>query len=230
MKGILIAIDAVDGSGKETQTKKLYSRLKEDGYNVKKIQFPNYESDSSALIKMYLNGDFGQNPNDVSPYVASTFYAADRYASYMTDWKDFYLNGGIILTDRYTTGNMVHQAAKIEDEKEKKKFLEWLYDLEYNVYGIPKPNCVLFLDMPIEFSKKIIKMRANKIDGSTQVKDIHEKNEEYLEASYKNAVQIAQEYDWKQIVCVKDDEIRTIDDLHEEIYQYVKNIIDTKHK
>ncbi|WDV45974.1 thymidylate kinase [Clostridiaceae bacterium M8S5] len=228
MKGILIAIDAVDGSGKETQSKKLYERLLEDGYDIKKIQFPNYESESSSLIKMYLNGEFGENPNEISPYIASTFYAADRYASYKTIWGDYYNNGGIILTDRYTTGNMVHQAAKINDKKDKKEFLDWLHNLEYDIYGLPKPDCVIFLDMPVEYSKKLIKDRANKISGSVESKDIHERNESYLESSYYNAVEIAKDYNWKRIKCVKDEQIRSIEDLHSEIYYYVKKLIESR--
>ncbi|WP_066503964.1 dTMP kinase [Abyssisolibacter fermentans] len=224
MRGLLIAIDAVDGSGKETQTRKLYDRLCEDGYNIKKIQFPNYDSPSSSLIKMYLNGDFGKNANEISPYVASTFYAADRYASFKTLWGDFYNEGGIILTDRYTTGNMVHQASKIINKAEKKVFLNWLYDLEFNIYGIPKPDCVIFLDMPINYTKELIKNRANKINGLDN-KDIHERDTSYLEASYNNAVEIAQEYNWKRIECVKDEKIRSIEDLHEEIYAYVVQMI-----
>lgn len=224
MRGLLIAIDAVDGSGKETQTRKLYDRLCEDGYNIKKIQFPNYDSPSSSLIKMYLNGDFGKNANEISPYIASTFYAADRYASFKTLWGDFYNEGGIILTDRYTTGNMVHQASKIINKAEKKVFLNWLYDLEFNIYGIPKPDCVIFLDMPINYTKELIKNRANKINGLDN-KDIHERDTSYLEASYNNAVEIAKEYNWKRIECVKDEKIRSIEDLHEEIYTYVVQMI-----
>lgn len=145
-KGKLIIIESgSDASGKATQSERLYERLISEGKKCMKITFPDYESDSSALVKMYLNGDFGKNPNDVSPYVSSTFYAADRYASYKTKWGEFYNSGGIIISDRYTTSNMVHQAAKIESP-EKEKFLEWLYDLEFNIYGIPTPDEVIFLD------------------------------------------------------------------------------------
>jgi len=149
MKGKLIIIESgADASGKATQTNKLYERLVQEGYKVKKITFPNYDSDSSALVKMYLNGDFGKDPNDVSPYVASTFYAVDRFASYRTEWGQAYNDGWIILADRYTTSNMVHQAAKIKDMEEKDRFLDWLWNFEFEIYKLPVPDCVIFLDMP----------------------------------------------------------------------------------
>ena len=141
MKGKLIIIEGSDGSGKATQTKKLYDRLEAENYKIKKVEFPNYNSESSALVKMYLRGDFGKNATDVDPYVCSTFYAVDRYASFKTGWEEFYNNGGIIICDRYTTSNMVHQASKI-DESERDKYLDWLNDLEFNLYKIPKPDCV----------------------------------------------------------------------------------------
>ena len=151
MAGKLFVIESgTDGSGKATQTKKLFDRLVEDGYRVRKVEFPNYDSDSSALIKMYLNGDFGDKADDVDAYIASTFYAADRYASYKLGWEDFYLNGGIILADRYTTSNMVHQASKMDSTDDKEKFLDWLDDFEYGLYKIPRPDGVFFLDVPLK--------------------------------------------------------------------------------
>ena len=220
MKGKLIIVEGgSDSSGKATQAEKLFNRLISENYNVKKIEFPNYKSDSSALVKMYLSGSFGKNPNDVSPYVASTFYAADRYASYKTEWEDFYINGGIILADRYTTSNMVHQASKLGGV-EKDKFLEWLWDLEFNIYKIPVPDCVLFLDMPPQYSQMLMEKRANKFTGE-QEKDIHERDKKHLIDSYKNALYIAERYKWIKINCVQDDALRTIDEIHEEIYKKV---------
>ena len=126
MQGKLFIIEGLDGSGKETQTKKLYERLKEEGYMIKKVEYPNYKSDSSALVKMYLNGDFGKSADDVNAYISSTFFAVDRYASYKTEWQEFYQSGGIILADRYTSSNMIHQASKMENKKERQQFLNWL--------------------------------------------------------------------------------------------------------
>lgn len=225
MKGKLIIIESgSDASGKATQTEKLFKRLIVDGFRVRKITFPNYDSDSSALVKMYLNGDFGKDPNDVSPYVASTFYAVDRFASYKTDWGQAYKEGYIILADRYTTSNMVHQAAKIKNSEEKDSFLDWLWNFEFGIYKLPVPDCVLFLDMPPVYSRMLMEGRANKFTGD-QKKDIHERNDEYLIESYNNSLYIANKYDWTKIDCVKDGNLRAIDEIHESIYKNVREII-----
>ncbi|MGM9533736.1 MAG: dTMP kinase [Intestinibacter sp.] len=223
MKGKLIIIEGSDGSGKATQTKKLYDRLEQNNYNIKKVEFPNYNSESSALVKMYLRGDFGKHAEDVDPYICSTFFAVDRYASFKTEWEEFYNNGGIIICDRYTTSNMIHQASKMEVE-ERDKYLEWLNDLEFNLYKIPKPDCVIFLDVPVEMSQKLMKDRNNKITGESE-KDIHESDFDYLKKSYENSLYIAKKYNWQRINCIKDDNMRTIDDIHEEIYSIVEDKI-----
>ncbi|RDY23624.1 thymidylate kinase [Romboutsia maritimum] len=226
MKGKLIIIESgSDASGKATQTKKLYERLLKDGYNVRKVEYPNYESESSALVKMYLRGDFGKNPSDVDPYISSTFFAADRYASFKTQWEEFYNQGGIIIADRYTTSNMVHQASKM-DIQDRDKYLDWLADFEFNMYKIPQPDFVMFLDVPIEYSKKLMENRKNKITGSDK-KDIHESDMEYLEKSYKNSLYIAQKFNWKKINCVQSENLRSIEDIHEEIYNLVRNAIES---
>ncbi|QAT38858.1 thymidylate kinase [Clostridium sp. JN-9] len=223
-KGKVIAIEGSDGSGKATQTKLLYDTLISNGVKVKKVEFPNYKSDSSALVKMYLNGEFGDEPGDVSPYVASTFYAVDRYASFMKEWKRFYNEGGIIIADRYTTSNMIHQAAKIENKSEKEEFLHWMYNLEYKIFNLPEPDCVIFLDMPPEYSYKLMKERKNKFTGD-QEKDIHEKHKDYLLKSYNNALYIAEKYAWKKVKCVYDNNVRSIESIHKEIYDIVIKLI-----
>ena len=172
---------------------------------------------------MYLNGDFGKDPNDVSTYISSTFYAADRYASYKTKWGDFYENGGIIISDIYTTSNMVHQAAKLNGE-EKEKFIEWLYDLEFNIYQIPKPDHVIFLDVDPEVSQELMRNRANKFTGE-EAKDIHESNKEYLINSYNNSLYIAEKYNWDVIKCCKNSKLRSIEEINDEIYEKVKKYI-----
>lgn len=224
MKGKLIIIESgSDASGKETQSKKLYERLIKEGYKVRKIEFPNYDSDSSALVKMYLNGDFGKNPNDVNPYIASTFYAVDRYASFKTEWEEFYLNGGIILADRYTTSNMVHQASKLQG-KEKDKFLDWLWNLEFEMYKLPIPDCVIFLDVPTEYSKKLMEDRANKFTG-TQKKDIHENSVKHLTDAYNNSLYVVEKYNWVKVDCVKCNELASIDEIHEDVYKITKDML-----
>lgn len=219
MKGKLIILEGGDGSGKATQTEKLHRRLLSENYEVKKVEFPNYTSESSALVKMYLNGEFGSNPDSISPYIASTFYAVDRYASFKRDWEEFYNNGGIILADRYTTSNMVHQTVKISREEEKTIFLDWLYDFEFNIFGLPVPECIILLDMPPDLSLSFIAQRAGK---SLDVeRDIHEADHEYLMKSYVNANMIASKYNWHKILCTENNSLKSIQEIHDEIYKLV---------
>lgn len=220
MKGKLIVIEGGDGSGKKVQTDTLFTRLVQEGYNVRKISFPNYGSESSSLIKMYLRGDFGNSPEDVSAYIASTFFAVDRYASYKTDWQKFYADGGIVLADRYTTSNMVHQTSKIHDEAQRNKFLDWLWAFEFEMFGLPIPDCVVFLDMPPEYSRKLIENRKNKITGEEE-KDIHEKSQQHLIDAYYGACEVARKYNWSKINCVSQGKIRSIKDIHRELYEIV---------
>ena len=222
--GKLIVIEGTDSSGKETQTKKLYERLANEIEKVRKISFPNYESPACEPVKMYLAGDFGDSALNVNPYPVSTMFAIDRYASYKMDWESFYNAGGIIVTDRYTTSNMVHQASKIESIDEKSKYLDWLEDLEYNKMSIPKPDLVIFLNMPTEMAVKLMEARKNKITGEEK-KDIHEKDTSYLKKSYDNACDIAKKYNWQEIKCVEDKRLKTIEEIGEEIYTLVKEIL-----
>lgn len=224
-KGKLIIIESgSDGSGKATQTKKLYDRLLSEECNIKKITFPDYESPACMPVKMYLNGDFGANANDVNAYVASTFYAIDRFASYKTVWGNFYNDGGIIISDRYTTSNMVHQAVKINDKNKRDEYLEWLYDLEFNKYSLPVPDCIIFLDVEPKISQNLMKDRANKFTGDEK-KDIHESNEEYLKQCYNNSLEIVEKYNWIRIKCSDGENLRSIEDIHEDIYKIVKEYI-----
>ena len=222
--GKLFVIDGTDGSGKQTQLEKLKERFEKDGIDYKLVSFPNYDSPSSSLVKMYLAGEFGENAKDVSPYIASTFLAADRYATYKKDYEEYYKNGGIILADRYTTANMVHQAGKIQDKAERKKFLDWLWDFEFNLYGLPVPAEVFFLNMPPEYSAKLMKNRENKITHEAK-KDIHEKDQVYLTQAYNAACELSKEYNWYEIKCVEDGKIRTIQDINDEIFTEVKKHI-----
>lgn len=220
----IIVIEGVDSSGKATQSKLLYDRLSNSGKDVVSVEFPNYKSQSSAVAKMYLAGEFGTNPSDVSPYAASTFFAVDRFASVRGEWKDYFSGDKIIIADRYTTSNMVHQASKISDNDEKTNFLDWLYDFEYNILSLPKPDLVIFLDMPVENARELMRDRANKFDNSA-VKDIHERSESYLQKSYNNACFVANKYGWKHIKCAVDGKVRTIDDISEEIYKAVELVL-----
>jgi dTMP kinase len=219
-KGKLIAIEGVDGSGKATQSNKLYERLLNEGFPAKKIHYPRYDNPSSSLVRLYLNGEFGDNAKDTNAYIASTFYAVDRYASLKQDYEQFYKEGGIVIADRYTTSNMIHQAGKISNKKEREKFLDWLWDFEFNIYKIPIPDLVFFLDVPVEFNEKIMKESANK-DSRRKTKDIHERDIEHLKDSYNNACSLVDKYGWCRINYVKDGQMRTIEDIHNEIYNIV---------
>ena len=222
--GKLFVIDGTDGSGKQTQLGELKNRLDREKIDYRVVSFPNYDSKTSTLVKMYLSGEFGTNSKEISPYIASTFYAADRYATYQTELKEYYENGGLILADRYTTSNMIHQAGKIKDKKERDKFLKWLWDFEFNLYKLPIPTEVFFLNMPVEKSLELIANRDNKFTHSSK-KDIHERDKNHLIDAYSAACDVAKDYNWYEVKCVKDDRIRTIEDIHEEIYNEIKKHI-----
>jgi len=219
--GKLFVIDGTDGSGKQTQFEKLKMRLTNEGIEYKTVSFPNYDNESSSLVKMYLSGEFGENAKDVSPYIASTFYAADRYATFKRYYEEYYNNGGIILADRYTTANMVHQAGKINDKKEREKFLDWLYDFEFNLYNLPVPTKVFFLNMPTETALELIKNRENKF-SHTDKKDIHERDKTHLLDSYNAACELVDKYNWCEIKCTNKGVLRTIEDIHEDIYNEIR--------
>ena len=223
-KGKLFVIEGTDGSGKQTQLERLKERFEKENIKYKTVSFPNYDSPSSSLVKMYLNGDFGTDAQAISPYIASTFYAADRYATFKTGYEEFYNNGGIILADRYTTSNMVHQAGKIKNDEERQKFLDWLWDFEFNLYNLPVPTEVIFLNMPVEYAQELMKNRANKITNEAK-KDIHERNEKHLQEAYNEACKLVKKYNWYEVKCVRDGKIRTIDDIHEEIFHEVEKHI-----
>lgn len=217
MNGKLFVIEGLDGSGKQTQSNLLYAKLKNEGRNILKVEYPNYKSESSALVKMYLRGDFGDKPEDVSPYISSTFFAADRYASYKLEYENFYQKGGIIIADRYTTSNMVHQASKIHNEIERNKFLDWLWELEFQIYRIPIPTQVFFLDIKPSVAVELMNGRENKITHKKE-KDIHEKNISHLIDSYNTAVNLVKKYNWETICCCDEKGIKPIDDIHGLIY------------
>ena len=224
MKGKLFVIDGTDGSGKQTQLQKLKERFDKEKIDYRVVSFPNYDSPSSSLVKMYLNGDFGTDAQSISPYIASTFFAADRYATFKMQFEEYYKSGGIILADRYTTANMVHQAGKIKDEQEREKFLKWLWDFEFGLYGLPVPTEVFFLNMPFEYSQKLMENRENKITHGEK-KDIHESNKQHLQDAYNEACKLVKKYNWCEIKCVEDGKIRAIDDIHEEIFGKVVELI-----
>ena len=220
--GKLIVIEGTDGSGKSTQFQLLTQRLSREGREFRQIVFPQYSEPSSALIRMYLGGEFGSRPGDVNAYAASAFYAVDRYASFKKVWGEYYNGGGLVISDRYTTSNAVHQASK-EPEEGRKAFLSWLYDLEYGKLGLPRPDLILYLDVPTDFTETM--MRRREQDTHTHA-DIHEQDLAYLAACRRCGKAAAAFYGWKVIQCVADGKMRAIEDIHEEIYRLVRNCLE----
>ena len=215
--GKLIVIEGTDGSGKSTQFQKLSQRLEAEGTAFRHIVFPRYAEPSSALIRMYLGGEFGTDPSDVNAYAASAFYAVDRFASYKQDWGDDYNNGGLILSDRYTTSNAVHQASK-EPVERRGDFLKWLYEFEYEKLELPRPDLSIYLDVPTSFTEQM--MRRREADTNTKA-DIHEKDTAYLATCREAGRAAAEYYGWTVIQCVQDGKMRSIEDIHSEIYGHV---------
>ena len=215
--GKLIVIEGTDGSGKSTQSDLLAARLQREGKAFRRLRFPRYQEESSALIRMYLGGAFGEDPAAVNAYAASTFYAVDRYASYMQDWKADYEAGAVFLSDRYTTSNAVHQGSKLPEDA-RHAYLRWLQELEYEKMGLPKPDLVICLDMPTELADRL--MRKRESDTNTHA-DIHEKDHEYLARCRSAALDVAKTCGWTVVSCGKDGQLRSIEEIHEEIYDHV---------
>ncbi len=221
MSGKLIVFEGTDGSGKATQTKKLCERLEKEGVPFREINFPRYGNPFAKPAELYLRGELGRKPEDVNAYAASTLYAVDRFASYKQDWGRFYEDGGLVIADRYTTSNAVHQTSKLP-ESEREEYLRWLFDLEYHRLELPKPDLVFYLDMPVEISEQM--MRRREI-ASGRCADIHEQDEAYLRNCRKSAQKIIRECGWTVIHCVKGGALRTVEEIHEEIYRKVRDLL-----
>ena len=220
--GKLIVIEGTDGSGKSTQTELLIQRLTAQQLPFKRLRFPRYSEPSSALIRMYLGGEFGSDPAAVNGFAASAFYAVDRYASYKQDWGKWYEDGGLVLSDRYTTSNAIHQSAK-EKPENRVAFLQWLGQFEYELLGLPAPDLTSYLDVPTEFTEKL--MRHREQETNTQA-DIHEKDTAYLATCREAGRAAADFYGWTVIECVKDGAMRSIEDIHEEIFAHVAKLLE----
>lgn len=208
----LIVIEGLDGSGKATQARRLAEELARQGHAVRQVSFPDYGSPSSALVKMYLAGEFGDRPSDVNAYAASTFFAVDRYASYMKDWRQDYARG-VVLADRYTTSNAIHQCSKLE-QGEWDAFLQWLFDLEYRKMGIPQPDLVVYLRVDPEVSQALMLSRYGGNEGQ---RDIHEKDLAYLRRCQSAADYCAGRLGWTVVECCAGKAMRSIESIHDEI-------------
>ena len=221
MAGKLIVFEGTDGSGKSTQFKAMCDRLTAEGKSYEKLVFPQYKEPSSALIRMYLAGEFGSRPGDVNPYAASAFYAVDRYASMKKVWGDYYANGGLMVADRYTTSNAVHQSAKLP-EGEREAFCRWLDEFEHDRLELPRADLVIYLDMPTDFSVKLLRSREQ---ATNTTADIHEVDSGYLAACRTAALQAAEVLNWTVIPCVRDGSLRSIEDIHGEIWSHIEKLL-----
>jgi len=220
--GKLIVFEGTDGSGKSTQFALLTKRLGAIGTEFRTMVFPQYSEPSSALIRMYLGGEFGTRPSDVNAYAASTFYAVDRFAAYRKVWGQYYKEGGVMLSDRYTTSNAVHQGSKVA-EGERKDFFQWLYDFEYGKMELPRPDLVIYLDVPTELTGQLMRKREAATNTNA---DIHEQHMDYLKLCRSTGLEAAEFYGWNIIRCAKDGKMRSIEDIHNEIFALVQSVLE----
>ena len=221
MQGKLIVMEGIDGSGKSTQYRKLCERLTAEGTQFRHIVFPRYQEESSALIRAYLGGQFGEKPGDVNAYAAATFFAVDRFASFQTDWGAYYKNGGLVLSDRYTTSNACHQGSKVP-EGERQQYLDWLYDFEFRLMELPRPDLVLYLDIDVATARQ--QMERRQADTDTKA-DIHERDFRYLSECLEAGHYAAEHYGWTRVSCVAQGEMRSVEDIHEEVFAAVQAVL-----
>lgn len=216
--GKLIAFEGIDGSGKSTQARLCRERLSSIGVDYRPVTFPRYDNPSATLIKMYLGGEFGSNPGSVNPYASSCFYAVDRYASFVQDWSGYYNNGGIMIADRYTTSNAIHQGAKFPRE-ERDGFFKWLYNFEFDLMALPKPDAVIYMDTPLELAESRIISRGAETD-------IHERDFSYLALCHECGKQAAEAYGWHCISAERDGAERSVEDVSDEIFDIVRKALE----
>lgn len=215
--GRLVVLDGLDGSGKSTQLVRLQEYFTQNHIDYRQISFPDYEQPSSALVSMYLRGEFGEAADAVNSYAASSFYAVDRYASYKKFWEEDYKAGRLILAARYTTSNAIHQMGKLPRE-EWGAYLDWLQEYEYGLLGLPRPDRVIFLDMPLEISQRLLSTRY---EGDEAKKDIHERDLNYLRTCRESALYAADKMGWDLVSCGENGQPLPIDTISERLIALV---------
>lgn len=227
MEGHLVVIEGIDGSGKATQCQLLRDHLAMDHIPFYNVTFPNYQCESSFLVRQYLSGVYGSKPTDVSPYTASTFYAIDRFHAYKTDFEKPYKEGKLIVCDRYVTSNICHQGAKFKTDAELQAFFEWIDQLEYEHMQLPRPGLVFWLDVNADTSNQVVKSRDHKkYDMSNGISnDIHEHDSNHLSLAYTVGKRAAEYFGWNRVARFQNGISRSKEDIHEEIYAAVKNLI-----
>lgn len=221
MRGKLIVLEGIDGSGKSTQFALLTERLEKEGLPFRKVVFPRYQESSSTLLRSYLSGEFGSKPGDVSAYAASTFFFVDRFASYKTDWGEYYREGGTVICDRYTTSNAIHQGAKLPKD-ELYGFLDWLYDFEFRLMELPRPETVIYMDIDLKTCMNQMELRQQRTNTKG---DIHETNADYLKACLDTGSAAAEHLGWRKIHCLDNGTMRSVESINEEIYSAVKKVL-----
>ena len=221
MKGKLIVFEGTDGSGKATQSRLLCEHLRRENIPYKNITFPRYGKPSAAMVQEYLDGKLGRHPGDVNAYAASLMFSMDRYASYKQDWGSYYEQGGLLIADRYTTSNAVHQTSKLPPEQQR-PFVDWLFDFEYQKLGLPAPDRVLYLDLPTELSEQMMRRRE---EATHTHADIHEQDEAYLRSCRESAARVVDWCGWQRIRCDRDGRIRSIQDIHQEVLERVADLL-----
>ena len=221
MKGKLIVFEGTDGSGKATQSQLLCQHLAQVGVGHRRIDFPRYGDPFAEPASLYLHGALGTKPEDVNAYAASLFFSVDRFASYKQDWGGFYEQGGLVVADRYTTSNAVHQASKLPEE-ERGPFLQWLFQLEYERLGLPEPDLVIYLDMPTEITERMMRSREDRTGTKA---DIHEQDEAYLRQCRANAREVVRACGWTVIDCAEGEAPRTPEDIHRQVWKIVGDIL-----
>ena len=221
MKGKLIVFEGTDGSGKATQSRLLCKRLEREGIPCRKIDFPRYGKPSAVIVQEYLDGKLGKNPSDVSAYAATLFYATDRYASYQEDWGGYYRQGVLLIADRYTTSNAVHQTSKLPPEQ-RQSFLDWLFHFEYDLLGLPRPTRVLYLDLPTELSEQMMRLREQ---ATHTTADVHEQDEAYLRRCRENAAFVTEYCGWTRIDCARNGVMRSREEIHDEVMDKLRDLL-----